>query len=123
MTEETKKCPFCGEEINISATKCRFCGEFLNKSPQFLDQLVSFLYEEKYFERRKKILTHLSFILVSINIICFSINICLLFSDNSAVRGVVYSVLLLSNVLWFILSALICIYLDVQSNRYQCKKG
>lgn len=72
MTEETKKCPFCGEEINISATKCRFCGEFLNKSPQFLDQLVSFLYEEKYFERRKKILTHLSFILVSINIICFN---------------------------------------------------
>ena len=24
-----KKCPYCGEEINIAAKKCKFCGEWL----------------------------------------------------------------------------------------------
>ena len=29
MSEETKQCPFCGEEIKTIAKKCRFCGEML----------------------------------------------------------------------------------------------
>jgi len=27
----TKKCPFCGEEIDENAVKCKHCGEFLTK--------------------------------------------------------------------------------------------
>ena len=33
-TEDTKRCPYCGEEILTVAKKCKHCGEWLNKEPE-----------------------------------------------------------------------------------------
>jgi hypothetical protein len=35
---ETKKCPFCAEEILREARKCKHCGEFLNAASEISQQ-------------------------------------------------------------------------------------
>lgn len=34
MEQETKKCPFCGEEILAVAKKCKHCGEWINNNEE-----------------------------------------------------------------------------------------
>ncbi len=30
QNQQTKPCPYCGEQIAVAAKKCRFCGELLD---------------------------------------------------------------------------------------------
>ena len=39
--ENTKQCPYCGEEIMAAAKKCRHCGEWLNaQSPSMKNPII-----------------------------------------------------------------------------------
>ena len=40
MEQETKRCPFCGEEILAVAKKCKHCGEWLNKDEERNEEKV-----------------------------------------------------------------------------------
>lgn len=40
-TNQTQKCPYCGEEISINAKKCKYCGEWLSDQPQGTSQTLN----------------------------------------------------------------------------------
>lgn len=59
MSEETKKCIFCGEEILSVAIKCKHCGEFLNKTASPLQDPNENEPEKTLWERQPSYLSYL----------------------------------------------------------------
>ena len=129
MEENMKNCPFCGEEIAVTAKKCKHCGEFLeqneNKSNpiNYRDNLfLDLFYSDKFFLIRKFALTIFSLVIIAINLIDFSIRYCSLITDDSAVRQTVYSVLMVCDVCWIILAVLILLIIELQVKRFKQNK-
>lgn len=70
--KETKRCPYCGEEIQLSAKKCKHCGEWLEEKEESsngltkeeIDEIVKEAHEE--LEKESKIGKIIAYVAVAV---------------------------------------------------------
>lgn len=76
MEQNTKKCPFCGEEIMADAKKCRHCGEWLDKTSSHRVEEISTKPKAKGNKKKAWIIAGAAVIIIAIVgvIIAFSTN-------------------------------------------------
>lgn len=76
MEQNTKKCPFCGEEIMANAKKCRHCGEWLDKTSSHRVEEISTKPKAKGNKKKAWIIAGAAVIIIAIVgvIIAFSTN-------------------------------------------------
>ena len=76
MEQNTKKCPFCGEEIMPDAKKCRHCGEWLDKTSSHRVEEISTKPKAKGNKKKAWIIAGSAVIIIAIVgvIIAFSTN-------------------------------------------------
>ena len=72
---ETKKCPFCSEEILFEAKKCKHCGEFLDLAIRKKNKRNSDKPKEGCFLQTMNIGCVLIIVIVVISFIIFSVAI------------------------------------------------
>ena len=76
MEQNTKKCPFCGEEIMADAKKCRHCGEWLDKTSSHRVEEISTKPKAKGNKKKAWIIAGAAVIIIAIVgvIMAFSTN-------------------------------------------------
>lgn len=89
MTTNTKKCPYCAEDVNKEAIKCKHCGEFLTKTE--IPELS--VYEEKPISRTIKYQNLNGAIVISIIVIILSIYDAINYSESERIEGEIRSLL------------------------------
>ena len=83
--EETKKCPYCGEEILAVAKKCRYCGEWLDKKQPTKEIVSQHQGNEELPQKHRKPLDFLNIAIVFL-VIGAIISAIVFFSTNQKVE-------------------------------------
>lgn len=84
MPDETKKCPFCGEEVDLTAITCKFCGENIETNQQKCINICNKVLEKvQNFKLAKKTLIIL---LISVVLVIGMLLACVV--DNKSVSNV-----------------------------------